>query len=242
LPGGTNFLGAREEIRELQKLTGSRTAGQAISNFAANNGIQWHNTPPRAPHFGGLWEAAVNAMKKLIRKNITPHALKYDEFYTLLTQVEATLNSRPLTPLHSDDITEGKVLTAGHFVIGRPLRALPTPQPSEAKISSLRRWNLVQRLSSDIWKQWLTTYLASCAQRSKWTHKGRNLVKGDLVFVRDETLRTLDWPIAIVTDTHPGEDGITRVVSLRCRGKEYRRSVDRLILLEQEATNNIDST
>jgi len=233
---GTNFLGAREEIRELQTLLESSKTRQAVTSFSSSNGIQWHNIPPRAPHFGGLWEAAVNSMKKLIRKNITPHALQYDEFYTLITQVEATLNSRPLTPILTDDVTEGKVLTAGHFLIGRPIRALPTHKPSEAKITSLRRWNLVQRLSADIWQQWLSSYLASCAQRSKWIHQGRKLVKGDLVFIKDETLKTLDWPIGIILEVHPGDDNVTRVVTLRCRGKEYRRSVERLILLEQPKT------
>ena len=119
----TNFLGAREEIRELQKFTESKKTKEAITNFTTSNQIQWHHIPPRAPHFGGLWEAAVKAMKVLLRKNLQPHALKYDELYTLLTEVESILNSRPLAPLLSDEATEGSYLTAGHFLIGRPLRA-----------------------------------------------------------------------------------------------------------------------
>ncbi len=67
---GTNFLGAREEIRELQKLTESVSTRQAVFNFANSNAIEWHNIPPRAPHFGGLWEAAVKSMKTLLRKNL----------------------------------------------------------------------------------------------------------------------------------------------------------------------------
>ncbi len=49
------------------------------------------------------------------------------------------------------------------------------------------------------------------------------------MFVRDEALKVQDWPIARVTDVHPGDDGITRVVDITCRGRTYRRPVVKLI-------------
>ena len=86
---GTNFQGAREEIRELQKLTESSDTNTAIEQFSSIHQIHWHHMPPRAPHFGGLWEAAVKAMKLHLRKTISPHHLRWDELYTVLTQAEA---------------------------------------------------------------------------------------------------------------------------------------------------------
>jgi len=236
---GTNFLGAREEIRELQALTESKSTKKEVANFAAVNNIQWHHTPPRAPHFGGLWEAAVKSMKSLLRKNLKPHSLRYEELYTLLTEIEAILNSRPLSPLHSDDITEGSYLTAGHFLIGRPLKAAPSPQPPTGEISNLKRWNLVSRLTADLWKQWLGSYLSSCSQRTKWNHPGRRLEVNDLVYIKDETLKIRDWPLAIIEETFPGDDNEVRTVKLRCRGKSYKRSTDRVIpFTPDEPTSN----
>ncbi len=139
---GTNFLGAREEIRELQKLAESKETRQAMATFTQENEINWHNIPPRALHFGGLWEAAVRSMKTLLRKNLQPHALRFEELYTLLTDVEAILNSRPITPLHADEVKDCNYLTAGHFLIGRPLIAPPTAQPPTGKTTNLHRWNL----------------------------------------------------------------------------------------------------
>ncbi len=238
---GTNFLGAREEIRELQKLTESTSTRKAVFSFASNNSIQWHNIPPRAPHFGGLWEAAVKSMKTLLRKNLKPHALRYEELYTLLTDIEAILNSRPLAPLHSDDVSERTYLTAGHFLVGRPLKAPPTPRPPTGKISSLRRWNLVSRLTSDLWEQWLGTYLASCSQRSKWNNQGRKLTANDLVYVKDETLRIRDWPLAFVEEVFPGDDGEVRAAQVRCRGKSYKRAANRLILFTTDGSTDNQS-
>ncbi len=218
---GTNFIGAREEIRELQKLTESKETTEAISGFTQAHGITWHLIPPRAPHFGGLWEAAVKSMKTLLRKNLQPHALRYDELLTVLLEAEAILNSRPLQPLHTDEASEGAFLTAGHFLIGRPLVAPPTPSPPTGKLSSLRRWNLTSRLTADLWQQWTASYLASCAQRSKWCQAGRRLQVGDIVFVKDETLKTRDWPLAKVEKIHPGDDGEVRAITLRCHGRTY---------------------
>lgn len=226
---GTNFIGAREEIRELQSLTESGETKKAVIKFASEQSIQWHHIPPRAPHFGGLWEAGVKAMKLLLRKNLKPHALRIDEMYTLLTEIEAILNSRPLAPLQVDDIKEGSYLTAGHFLIGRPLKAAPTPSPTKENLSSLKRWNLVKRLTADLWQQWIGTYLASCAQRAKWHRPGFKLRPGHLVFVKDETLRVREWPIAIVTEVHPGDDGEVRAVHIKCRGQTYLRPAHLLI-------------
>ena len=79
---GTNFSGAREEIRALHKLAESEQHLQAISNFAITHIIKWSHIPPRAPHFGGLWEAAVRAMKIALRKIATPHPMTWEEMYT----------------------------------------------------------------------------------------------------------------------------------------------------------------
>ncbi len=239
---GTNFHGAREEIRELQRLSKSYKMRQVITQFSSSNQIRWHHIPPRAPHFGGLWEAAVKAMKVLLRKTLQPHSLRWDELYTLLAQAESILNSRPLAPLHTEEASEGTYLTAGHFLIGRPLRAPPQPLPSTGKMSNLRRWELVSRLQNDLWRQWTATYLASCAQRSKWTRTGRSLAPGDLVFVRDETLRSRDWPVAVVETAHAGDDGHVRAVTLRCRGKRYTRAIHRLIPLITDEDQVIPKT
>ncbi len=239
---GTNFHGAREEIRELQRLSESYEMRQVITQFSSSNQIRWHHIPPRAPHFGGLWEAAVKAMKVLLRKTLQPHSLRWDELYTLLAQAESILNSRPLAPLHTQEASEGTYLTAGHFLIGRPLRAPPQPLPSTGKMSNLRRWELVSRLQNDLWRQWTATYLASCAQRSKWTRTGRSLAPGDLVFVRDETLRSRDWPVAVVETAHAGDDGHVRAVTLRCRGKRYTRAIHRLIPLITDEDQVIPKT
>ncbi|XP_033231617.1 uncharacterized protein LOC117182625 [Belonocnema kinseyi] len=72
----TNFVGANKELRELYKTIQFFENDKEIQSFFVKNGISWHFIPPRAPHFGGLWEAVV-ALETLdtpsVRANY-PHA------------------------------------------------------------------------------------------------------------------------------------------------------------------------
>ncbi|XP_065081190.1 uncharacterized protein LOC135703795 [Ochlerotatus camptorhynchus] len=95
-----------------------------IESVLANNSITWHMTPPKAPHFGGLWEAAVKVAKKQLYRQLGNSRLQFEAMSTVLTQIEASMNSRPLVPL-SEDPEDLTALTPGHFLIGAPMQSLP---------------------------------------------------------------------------------------------------------------------
>ena len=121
---GTNFVGANRVIKELYAFLLTKTTDEVLASFCSTQGIDWHFIPERAPHFGGLWEAAVKSFKTHLYRVIGNTKLSFEEMNTVLTQIESCLNSRPLSSMpHNDD--EGiEMLTPGHFLIGRPL---PSP-------------------------------------------------------------------------------------------------------------------
>ena len=101
------FIGAAREIRDLFIALRNQGIQQTVSDFCAGQGVLWKFTPEQAPHFGGLWEAAVKSLKKHMRRIVGEVKLTYEELSTILTQIEACLNSHPLTPLpHTSDTTE----------------------------------------------------------------------------------------------------------------------------------------
>ena len=98
-----------------------------VSDFYASRNIEWRFIPEHGPHLGGLWETAVKSVKKHLRCCIGESRITFVELTTVLAQVEACLNSRPLIPSPSTDDDGFEILTAGHFLIGLPLSALPDP-------------------------------------------------------------------------------------------------------------------
>ena len=172
---GSNFVGAEREIRELLR----KEASGAINEFCTSQNITWKFTPEHAPHFGGLWEAAVKSFKTHIKKVLGEVKLNFEEFSTVLAQVEACLNSRPLTPLpESSDAIE--VLTPGHFLIGRPLTALPDGAEHH-EIAPLKRYRLCQTLTRHLWRRWSKEYIETLWKISKWHTPSKNLCEGDIV-------------------------------------------------------------
>ncbi len=233
---GTTFQGAARDLKDLYKFLDDKKTQGAISEYCAKDQIRWSFSPPRAPHFGGLWEAGVRIMKAQLRKVLPPHLLTYEQLSTILIDVEAILNSRPILPIDSTDPDGPNALTAGHFIIQRPLKSLPTATDSKRNIGSLRRWNLVKRISADIWSCWLSRYLQSVQSRSKWSGVKRNFDLGDIVLLKDEALHTRSWPLGKVVQVYPGSDGLVRVVDLLLNGKKYKRATNRLVLLVPNET------
>ncbi|XP_011259742.2 uncharacterized protein LOC105253409 [Camponotus floridanus] len=147
---GTNFVGADRELREMFRVSSSD--GHRTAHAAASDGVRWRFNPPAAPHFGGLWEAAVKSTKHHLRRVIGEATLTYEEMATLLTQVEACLNSRPLQPL-TDDPDDLTALTPGHFLIGAPFLAVPEPSLTAEKDTTLSRWQLLQKMRDHFWER-----------------------------------------------------------------------------------------
>lgn len=115
---GTNFVGASRILKEDFERS---KIDHALAELMANDGTTWHFIPPGSPHFGGFWEAGVKATKHHLKRVLINSVLTYEELVTVIYQIEAVLNSRPLEPMSADP-NDLEVLTPGHFLVGWPLR------------------------------------------------------------------------------------------------------------------------
>ena len=194
----------------------------------------WSFTPSRAPHFGGLWESAVRLMKQTLKKVIGDQILWADEFTTLLYEAAVICNSRPLAPMETHPTDGVTPLTSGHFLTGAPLRSVPAEPDITQRSTYGRRWRLLQRMTSDLWKRWRKEYLLLLQRHSKWKSTLPNLRTGDIVLLKDNELFQRSWPMGIITKAYPGSDGLVRAVDVRIKNKIYRCPIHKLVKLLEE--------
>lgn len=226
---GTNFVGADAELK--RQFESSSKELHELASLLARDHTEWIFNPPSAPHFGGKWEAAVKSTKYHLKRILKDVILTYEELTTITVQIEAVLNSRPLCPL-SDDATDYSALTPGHFLIGEPPTALPEPNLATEKTSRITRWQLLRQKMDHFWSRWSTECLQRYQAISKWHHSSNEIKKGTLlVLITDERFPPGKWPLARVTELHPGPDGLTRVVTVRTAASTYKRPITKLCVL-----------
>lgn len=232
---GGNFVGAEAELRTTTASLRTEETQRDLRQWCSRNDIKWHFIPPKTPNIGGLWEAAVKSVKTLIRKSLRTQNCSMDELVTLAISAEAVLNSRPYLPIHSTSDDAVCPLTPAHFLIGRPLTALPQKVDLVSKMQNVRRWNLVRRLEHQWWQQWRKEFVPQFSQKAKCLTPQTNLKVDDVVLILDETVFKQLWPIGRVTAVHPGPDKLVRIVDVLWNGKVLRRPICKLVKLPTEA-------
>jgi hypothetical protein len=155
-------------------------------------------------------------VKHHLHRVLGPSCPTYEELSTLIIQIEACLNSRPLTAISSspDDLN---ALTPGHFLTGAALNAVPEADLLPLKTGRLDRWQMIQQMHQQFWTRWANEYVTRLQNRPKWLQQRSNIQQDDLVIIKDEKMGPHKWKLARVLILHPGPDGIARVATLNCR-------------------------
>lgn len=191
----------------------------------------WNFIPPNAPHFGGLWEAAVKSAKYHLNRIVGKAHLTFEEMTTVLYEIEAILNSRPLTPL-SEDPNDLACLTPGHFLVGTPLNSFPYENLANINENRLLRWQQVEQIRQDFWHRWSTEYLQSLQERIKWKdNKGQQLKQNQLVLLKQQGLAPLQRLLGRVEKTHPGPDGHVRTATVKTASGSFVRPLTKIAIL-----------
>ncbi|XP_037942389.1 uncharacterized protein LOC119675273 [Teleopsis dalmanni] len=203
-PAAPHFGGTVEALKTVIEYNNKRNSESVQRQFfprvAPHFGGMWETEvksiqcfPRVAPHFGGMWEAGGKSLKYYLKRVIGETNLAYEEMSTLLHQIEAVLNSRPLYQ-QSDGVGEDAVLIPAHFLIEKSLLSIPEPIP-DGTISNWDRWKPIQKLIINYWKKWKVKYLVT-----QENYKKRQIA-------RNELSHPAKWPMGQI------EENISKHVS-----------------------------
>jgi len=173
-----------------------------------------------------------------------PSSLTFGELQTLLVEIEATLNNRPIPYVYDDENRISYPLIPSRLIYGRQL--VMSNNSSHFEINSTYN-TLTRRAKHHAWmlsnfaKQWSREYLLSLREHYQKGNPARNnykiLSKDDLVLLKDEGIARCLWKIAKVLELIPSRDGMVRaarvqVLSTDKRFVTLRRPIQHLIPLE----------
>ena len=196
---------------------------------------------PLSPWWGGWWERLVKSCKMGLRKSIGRHLLLRKELETHLVEVEAHINSRPLTEV-GDGLDSLTPLTPAHFLIGRSFGLKTLVDLEEQAITSGdlsdREKHRLQRMNV-FWSVWSKNYLCNLPPAvNKFKTKG-HLEKGSVVLIKQDKQPRLTWPLGVVEELYPGRDGLCRSVKLRTAKGTVIRSIQLLYNLEVQNSSTL---
>lgn len=206
-----------------------------VNRHFADLRVEWTFNLEKAPWWGGIFERMIKSAKRCLKKSIGKACLSYDELLTLVTEVEAVLNSRPLSYISMDDLEEP--LTPSHLVVGFRVLSLPDPNLyadddpdyNETADDLSRRMKHYIETSKKFWKRWKQEYLLELRElhRNCQVSKGiKDTVKeGQVVTVYDEGHPRGMWRLGKIEGVTRSHDGMIRSARVKVQSKTGRTTV-----------------
>lgn len=206
-------------VKLLKKLANECT----VVNFLESRRITWWFNLKRAPWQGGIFERMVGTVKRCLRKVLGNARLSFDELSTVMTEIECTVNARPLTYQYND---LEEPLTPSHLIFGRrfsPLSENIDPhvdidEGSKDKLS--KRFLYLTRKIQHFWNRWRREYLVDLREFHKMKHhKPVNVVKDDVVLIYEDNVKRGEWKMGVIEQLIAGKDGQVRGAKVRKLGR-----------------------
>ncbi|XP_035228310.1 uncharacterized protein LOC118200446 [Stegodyphus dumicola] len=214
---GTNFVGT---FALLKKVNWVKVIAQETLHP-----ITWKFISPTAAWWGRWWERLIRTAKNLIVRVLGQAAVNYEELLTVICDLEAVINCRPLTYV-SNDSKDLLQLTPSMFL--QDIKVSGT-----ADLDALDRNKLLarQRFCLELREQFRSKeYLGQLVQKHGQTDC--ELKVGDIVLIGCENLKRVNWPIARVQELCTSRDGRVRVVKVKTRNGILIRPIPKLYPLE----------
>ncbi|KAK7592957.1 hypothetical protein V9T40_007709 [Parthenolecanium corni] len=206
------------------------------TKYYAEHQIKWKFIPAHAPWMGGAYERMIQTIKKAFEKVYGSRTLSQDQFETAMIEVEAVINSRPIT--YVDRGIDTEIITPNDFLCTKypaiPLdfnRTLTSNQLTEA-------WKQAETYLNEFWRIWSESYLREIRERREVIRSQQHSndaapLVGEIVLMVDPDQKRSSWRLAVVERLIPGDDGQVRSVQIRAANRARMiRPVSRLASLK----------
>ena len=164
---------------------------QEINGFMRGNGgewMLWKRNPPSASNMGGVWKRSIRSARIILTSSLKTHgtSLNDESLHTLLIEVEAIVNSRPLTTDLLIDANRLILLSLINLLTLKSRVVMPPPGVLTAPDSyCCKHWRRVQHISNEFWSRWRKEVLVKLHCQQKWNTISRNCKVEDIVLLKE---------------------------------------------------------
>ncbi|OXA47646.1 Pro-Pol polyprotein [Folsomia candida] len=218
---GTNFEGASNAINLLD--------WERIQQETKVTRIEWKFIVPSSPWWGGFWERLIRSCKDLLKRMLGPRKLHLKELETCMFEVEAVINSRPLTYI-SEDKDDLVPLTPAMFLQDNREVEFPEEMALDAQALRNQHKSLV-KMREELRTRFRSEYLSLLVQRGK-EKKLPDFHVGDVVLIGSDDKKRILWPMGSILELIQGRDGQIRIAKLKTQHGIWTRPLQRLYSLE----------
>ena len=109
----------------------------------------------------------IGVVKQIFKAILPGKPLDDDALHTILLEVEAMVNSRPLTDVLVDPGSD-LPLTPNHLLRISPTIEPPLKVTNKPDVYARQRHRLVQFVADEFWRRWVLEYPRTLFTRSKW--------------------------------------------------------------------------
>ena len=215
---GTQLKGAAKELKEVRQ----GWSEAELVRFGAQNGITWDFVMASSQHQNGSAEVMIKLCKgvmKALMSAIGTNVLFLNELLTVLKETANLCNERPIG-LKPNQSTDPQFLSPNSLLLGRCSDRISSG-PFQSKNSfqadpdsDRTRFLLVQKITTQFWRNWTKLFFPTLLRRQKWHHEDRNVKIGDVCVVQDPNALRGEWRLARVKDTFPDDHLRVRNVKL----------------------------
>ncbi|KAK6735924.1 hypothetical protein RB195_018905 [Necator americanus] len=245
---GSNFKLGQKIIEKL--FESDETTGNSVMNYYASEGIRWIFNPPASPWMGGVWERLVGSVKRSFQESVGRKKLSFEQMTTVVTRIEAVINTRPLTKLSATDLSEISLrpidFLQGNFKFSIPnsemskLRNDLTFEPELIQTAAQAYEALVssENIATKFWEKWNTEYLTILrdshrCQLNQKRHVSKIPQVGEIVLVEQELLPRAQWVYGKIEDLVRSADGMIRSAKILMPSRKIlQRPVNKIYPLE----------
>ncbi|XP_048000992.1 uncharacterized protein LOC125237829 isoform X1 [Leguminivora glycinivorella] len=206
--------------------------------------IKWKFIPQLAPWHGGFYERLIGLTKNCMKKTLQKHLLNDSQLATTVKEIEAVLNTRPLTYVDSEPdhvLKPSDFLTMGKCIVMETSSMDPiTSHGTVTKDNLIKGWKKALIILREFKEMFENRYLLNLRERYSHHPKEPRVTSkltpkiGQIVQIKGDTKNRINWKVGKIVSLKEGADGLCRVATVQVGDTIYTRSIAHLYPLEIE--------